>query len=84
MTDFKQLLHALADDEVEFILVGGLAAAAHGSIRNTQDVDIVYRRTAENIQRLVAALQPLSPYLRGAPIQSSCLALIKPRRQTIR
>jgi hypothetical protein len=67
MTDFKRLLHALADNGVEFILVGGLAAAAHGSIRNTQDVDIVYRRTAENIQRLVAALQPLSPYLRGAP-----------------
>jgi hypothetical protein len=57
---------------------------AHGSVRNTQDVDIVYCRTAENIQRLVAALQPLSPYLRGAPIQSSCLALVKPRRQTIR
>ena len=30
-------------------------------------MDVVYRRTRENIQRLVACLAPLSPYLRGAP-----------------
>src|SRR5262249_3425985 len=28
---------------------------------------IVYRRSKENIRRLVAALTPLRPYLRGAP-----------------
>jgi hypothetical protein len=39
----------------------------HGSARLTLDVDIVYRRSQDNIQRLVAALQPLKPYLRGAP-----------------
>ena len=66
MTDFKRLLRALVDDEVEFILVGGMAAAAHGSSRDTRDLDIV-RRTSQNIQRLARALQPLSPYLRGAP-----------------
>jgi hypothetical protein len=31
------------------------------------DLDIVYGRSEENIQRLSAALEPLSPYLRGAP-----------------
>ncbi|HEY6136685.1 MAG TPA: hypothetical protein VI670_02875 [Thermoanaerobaculia bacterium] len=31
------------------------------------DLDILYRRTRENIERLVAALTPLHPYLRGAP-----------------
>lgn len=67
MTDFKLLLRALVDNGVDFILVGGLAAAAHGSSRDTRDVDVVYRRTTENIQRLARALQPLSPYLRGAP-----------------
>jgi hypothetical protein len=30
-------------------------------------VDIVYERTAENVARLVQALQPHHPYLRGAP-----------------
>lgn len=67
MNRFSQLIGVLADGQVEFILVGGLAATAHGSARFTQDVDIVYRRTPQNIARLAAALAPLSPYLRGAP-----------------
>ena len=67
MTDFKALLAAVTKEGVEFILVGGLAATAHGSARFTEDVDVVYRRTAENHRRLVAALGRLTPYLRGAP-----------------
>jgi len=66
-TDFETLLRVLLDGEVEFILVGGVAANLHGSARATFDVDVVYRRTAGNIARLVAALLPLEPYLRGAP-----------------
>lgn len=65
--DFEKLLRVLLDGEVEFILVGGVAANLHGSARATFDVDVVYRRTADNIARLVAALSPLEPYLRGAP-----------------
>lgn len=48
-------------------LVGGLAAKAHGAIRTTRDLDVVYARTAENYRRLTEALGPLQPYLRGAP-----------------
>lgn len=67
MTDFPALLSALTDSGVEFIVVGGAAANAHGVARLTFDLDIVYRRTAENIRRIVAAISPLHPYLRGAP-----------------
>jgi predicted nucleotidyltransferase len=67
MTDFKALLRALLESGVEFILVGGVAATVHGSTRLTVDVDAVYRRTADNIDRLVLALTPYHPYLRGAP-----------------
>lgn len=67
MTDFDGLLRLLAEGNVEFVLIGGLAATAHGSARFTQDVDVVYRRTPENISRLAAALARVSPYLRGAP-----------------
>ena len=49
------------------MIVGGLAAAIHGSARLTQDVDFVYSRAPDNIGRLVVALRPYSPYLRGAP-----------------
>jgi hypothetical protein len=44
-----------------------MAAILHGSARVTFDVDVVYSRTPENIERLVAALAPHDPYLREAP-----------------
>ena len=67
MTDFARLLTALTHEGVEFIVVGGFAATAHGSAHVTVDLDVVYRRTADNMARLAAALVPLQPYLRGAP-----------------
>lgn len=67
MTDFEGILRLLGSAGVEFIVVGGVAATAHGSARYTKDVDVVYRRTRENMDRLAAALQPFQPYLRGAP-----------------
>ena len=66
-TDFKGLLHTLLEGGVDFIIVGGLACNVHGSARVTFDVDVVYARTAHNIERLVAALAAHGPYLRGAP-----------------
>lgn len=66
-TDFRGLIRALSQGSVEFIIVGGAAAIGHGSSRLTSDLDIVYRRTEGNISRLVQALAPLKPYLRGAP-----------------
>jgi hypothetical protein len=67
VTDFRALLRALVDGRVEFLIVGGVAATAHGSARLTLDIDVVYRRSPENIERLAAALAPYHPYLRGAP-----------------
>ncbi len=67
MTDFPRLLHCLTTGNVEFIIIGGFAATAHGSAHVTVDLDVVYRRTPENNGRLVQALEPLSPFLRGAP-----------------
>lgn len=66
-TDFGGLLERLLAARVEFILVGGVATIVHGSARATFDVDIVYRRSDENISRLVGTLGGVAPYLRGAP-----------------
>jgi hypothetical protein len=67
VTQLPSLIQALAKGQVEFILIGGVAATAHGSARLTQDVDAVYSRTPENLRRLAEALAPFKPYLRGAP-----------------
>ncbi len=67
MTDFAALLEILTREGVEFIIVGGAAATAHGAARLTVDLDVVYRRSPENIQRLAAALGSSKPYPRGAP-----------------
>ena len=67
MTDFNALLRLLTENHVEFIIVGGAAATAHGSARLTLDLDVVYERSRENIARIVKALGPIQPYLRGAP-----------------
>ena len=52
---------------VEFIVVGGQAEVLFGSPRVTYDVDLCYRRTSENLERLAAALRELDVELRGAP-----------------
>ncbi len=67
MTEFTRLLETLVGNNVRFIVVGGVAATVHGSARLTQDLDVVYARDETNLSRLVDALSPLQPYLRGAP-----------------
>jgi hypothetical protein len=67
VTDFAALLAALTRTQVPFIVVGGAAATAHGSARLTLDLDVVYDRAPESLDKLVSALAPFDPYLRGAP-----------------
>ena len=67
MVRFRRLIEVLVDGNVDFVLVGGVAATVHGSARLTQDVDVVYSRDPANLSRLSAALKAHSPYPRGAP-----------------
>lgn len=66
-TDFAGLYRLLADADIHFVLIGGGAANLLGSPRTTLDVDVVYQRSRENMERIVAALAPIHPYLRNAP-----------------
>ena len=67
MTDYAALIRLLVDHQIDFIIVGGAAATAYGSARLTLDLDIVYSRDRSNLERIVTALEPIQPYLRGAP-----------------
>lgn len=59
------ILQVLADHDVEFIVIGGIAAGAQGSPSATVDIDICYARTETNLERLAAALRALDARLRG-------------------
>jgi hypothetical protein len=62
--DFLSIIKLLTSYEVEFIVVGGVAANLFGSARLTYDLDIVYSRRNENLARIVKALQNANPYRR--------------------
>jgi predicted nucleotidyltransferase len=62
-----QIAEHLQRHGVEFIVIGGQAAALLGSPVPTFDVDLCYRRTPDNLRRLAEALTELHPTLRGAP-----------------
>ena len=66
-TNVEKILKALHAQEVKFIIIGGAAAVLHGSAYVTSDLDVCYSREKENLKKLVSALAPLNPLLRGAP-----------------
>lgn len=61
----RPLLQRLVDAGVDFIVVGGIAAVAHGSVTFTQDLDITYAPDEENLERLGRVLVDLGARLRG-------------------
>ena len=65
--DLAQVIPPLALAKVDFILIGGMAAILHGAARVTFDVDVLYLRSRENIERLATALAPYRPSLRETP-----------------
>lgn len=61
MQKLHELLARLVEGEVDFVLVGGLAASAHGSSLVTRDLDVCMPMTMENLMRLQAAVADLHP-----------------------
>ncbi len=57
-----KLLEELCAAGVEFIVIGGAAGILHGAPVTTMDLDIVHRRTPENIARLLEVLRRLGAY----------------------
>lgn len=61
---FREMLSALAEEEVEFLVIGAYALAAHGVPRATGDLDFWIRSSEQNAQRLLRALERF-----GAPTE---------------
>jgi hypothetical protein len=61
--DFRDLLLAFAEHQVDYLVVGAHAMAVHGVPRATGDLDILVRPTPENADRVIEALRAF-----GAPL----------------
>jgi hypothetical protein len=59
------LIDRLTDAQVEFVVIGGMAAVLHGAPIATNDLDIVHRRTPENVSRLLSVLDALDAVKRA-------------------
>jgi hypothetical protein len=67
MQDLSELTRRLVEAQVEFVLVGGFAAVAHGVTLVTRDVDICCRFDEANLMRIQRALSDLHPTHRSRP-----------------
>lgn len=66
-TSFVEILRRLETSKAQFIVVGGVAAALNGAPVQTYDVDLVYSRNPDNIQRLLSVLESLDTVFRLQP-----------------
>jgi hypothetical protein len=67
--DFRDLLRALVEADVEFVVVGAYALSFHGAPRASGDIDIFVRPTPENAARVWRALLAF-----GAPVVAAGVA----------
>jgi len=63
--DFRDILSAFCEEQVEFMLVGAYALAAHGLPRATGDIDLWVKNSTENAERVWRALENF-----GAPLSN--------------
>jgi len=82
---FGETLRVLVRHDVEFIVVGMAAGILQGVPLTTLDVDVVHRRTTENVARLLNALDELEAIYRGDPrnLSPSASHLMGPRHQLL-
>lgn len=55
----ERILRILAEHDVRYVLVGGIAATLRGSPSMTYDIDVAPEQSVENLKRLAAALTDL-------------------------
>lgn len=65
MIDPLATLRCLVEHDVRFVLIGGQAGLALGSPILTNDVDVCYERSRDNLESLAAALRAMNARLRG-------------------
>jgi hypothetical protein len=57
--EFLAVIRAFERENVEYVLVGGVAVNVHGIVRTTEDIDFFIRPSEANVRRIRAALRGL-------------------------
>lgn len=78
-TDWKDFLEALEANGVAYMVVGGVAVGVHGHLRFTRDLDVWFRGTEANAERLLAALRSFGFASLPVPLTEFC----KPRAMLV-
>jgi hypothetical protein len=65
--DFEAVLRILSDHGVDYVVIGGIAAALQGAPVTTFDLDVVHSRAPDSLVRLLTALQALDAFYREQP-----------------
>jgi len=63
MPDIERELKLLGEHNIDCVIIGGIAARAHGSSHETSDLDVCYARDPDNLNKLAVALHNAGPYL---------------------
>ena len=77
--DWKEFLAALDAQHVDYLVVGGVALGVHGHVRYTKNLDVWFRGTEANAERLISALREFG----FRDLQASVAEFCKPRAMLV-
>jgi len=63
--DVRRIVRLLSEEQVDFVVIGAIAAILHGSAANTFDLDVAFATDTDNLARLGRVLAALDAKLRG-------------------
>ena len=67
MINLFEMARLLSEAKVDFVIIGGVAIRSHGGNYVTEDLDICYHRTNDNLKKIADVLSPLHPRPRQFP-----------------
>jgi predicted nucleotidyltransferase len=67
MISVRTAITVMAENSVDFVIIGGVALSLYSSAYITYDIDFCFDRRPENLKRIALALAPYAPRLRGSP-----------------
>jgi len=67
MINLFEMARRFSEAGARFVIVGGVAIRGHGGNYVTEDLDICYSRTNDNLKRIAEVLRPLNPRPRNFP-----------------